>query len=188
MEKQTPVSEKEIRIDKALDSAQKLGFRNTRIMLEGLRDQLKDFESRTVETAPLKADRIIRKVQLIEHALEKEWPSVDKEEVVVQAKGALYAKIVRSAFLNFAAGAFLFMLPDIAQTENLQLAVLLKVSAFSGFGLKLIGDIRKILLDAGEHTVESMKRDIHDLCRFSVDHAEKAIDEIRSVMNQVPPV
>ena len=175
---------KAARIRKALDSAEMLGFRNTRLMLEGLGEQLYDFENRSIQSAPGKAQRILSKVHLIRQSMENEMSLANKKEIRREAGFSLCSRILNCAIVNLGSGAFLFMLPELSQMQNLQMALIVKISAISFFGLKVAREIRETVREAGDYTVEGMKRNIEGLCRFAAEHVEKAMDDIRGLMSE----
>lgn len=180
--------QKTFRIRKALESAERLGFKTTRLMLEGLQDQLRDFEPRSTKDMPQKVRRILTKVHLIEQSMKNESAFIDEKEVNLEAKALLYQRIGESVFFNFVAGGFFYMLPEFSQTQNTKLAFLIKVGAFFFFGLKFLKDIRDVLLEETDYSVEGMKWNILELCESTKAYMEKAIDDMRDILDEVPPI
>lgn len=174
------------KIRKAKDAAQRFGFRNTRTMIEGLAEQLWDFEHRTVESAPWKAKRIMSKVHLIEQSMENELSRIDEKDVRTEAKASFYSKIVISAIINVGCGVFFFNLPEIAQMHNMEVAVMLKVGSWAFFGFRLLKEIRDLAIDEENYTIYGVKKNIEQLCCFAEQHVKKAIEDIRDSLDEVP--
>lgn len=178
--------ERQIRLDKANRAAKTLRLRNTELMIEGLAEELRDFEYRSVKDTPKRAKRIMNKVDLLRNSMENEWSAMDEKEASSEARALIYYRIGESVLINFAAGGFFFMLPEFAQVQSVLMTALLKVGAFSFFGLRMLKEIRDIMLEAGDYTVEGMRRNIEDLCHFTKDYIYKAF--LDPEVEEIPPI
>lgn len=176
------------KISKAKDAAGRLGFRNTKLMIEGLAEQLRDFEFRTVQSVPIKAKRIMSKVACIESTMQNELRNVDEKEVGKQAYSSIFSNIFASIFFNALPAVFFFHLPTIAQYPNQKEAAVFRIVVIAVFSFRIFREIKNIFKSINDYTYEGMKKNILDLCDFTQKHVEKAIDDIRDMLESSPPV
>jgi hypothetical protein len=176
------------KIKKAKNAATMLRLRNTRLMVEGLAAQLYDFEGRTISSTPRKAKRIMDKIACIEGTMENELATLDSKKVRAYARDSLYMKLIESTLINFAAGAFAFMLPELSQMQNIKLTIIIKAGASLFFGVRFFKEVWDTIREAGDYKVDGMIKNIQDFCEFSKRHVEKAVNDVRDSLDEIPPI
>jgi hypothetical protein len=169
--------QKSIRMQKAMQAAKRLGFQNTKLMLEGLSEQLRDFEYRSADTTSMKANRILNKIALIRNSMQNELFVIDEGEVNSRGRATVLSSISASIIFNGLAGSFFYMLPEIVDYKNQNQAALYKLLVLSVFSFIVIRELRSIFRDIRDHTFHGMKGNVEKLCTFIEKYVEKAVDD-----------
>ena len=101
-------------IRRAIFSAKRLGFKNTKLKLEGLADKIENVESKYIGNNPEFAKRLLNRISGIKSSMWGEQTNSNMEEIEDKEKSRLINATFLAFIINGAAGAFFYKLPELA--------------------------------------------------------------------------